>query len=328
MISRRRIVIAIGASTLATPFGALAQQQAKVWRIGFLGSSSAVGMAGRIEALKVGLTDFGYIDGKNIKVDYRWADDKYERLAALAADLVREQVDLIVTHGTPGTQSAKQATTSIPIVMALSGDAIATGLVASLAKPGGNITGMTFFDPELSAKRIDVLKDALPNLRRLAVITNPANSSATGPSLRAIESAAASMKVNLYEYPVKGPGAFADAFASMVKNRIEAVAVLQDPMTVSQVKALAALGNDNRLPSIGFPELAEAGGLLGYGVDGNALYRRAGYFVDRIIKGAKPGDLPIEQPTKFEMVINLKTAKALGIKIPQSIMVQATKVIE
>ena len=328
MITRRRLVIALGAGALAAPLASFAQQQpAKVARIGFLGAGYAIGQMAPVEALRASLRDLGYVEGKNIFIEYRWADGKYDRLPDLAAELVRLKVDVLVTYGTPGTRAAKQATTTIPIVMATSGDAVAVGLVASLARPDGNVTGLTFFDPELSAKRLELLKEAMPRLTRVAVLLNPDNP-AKGPSLQAMGITAKSLKVGLQQFDVRGPNEFERAFSAMAKGRVNAVWIHQDPMLYANIKVIANLAAKQRLPSIGFPEFAEAGGLIGYGVNFLELYRRAAVFVDKILKGAKPGDLPVERPTKFELVINLKTAKALGIKIPQTLLQRADKVIE
>jgi putative ABC transport system substrate-binding protein len=327
--NRRKLVIALGAGTLALPFGSFAQQPpAKFHRIGFLGLTSAGGWESRLEAFRAGMRDLGYVEGKNLMIEFRWAEGKYDRLPALAAEMVRLNVDLIVTGGTPGVRAAKQATTTTPIVIGAVGDAVAGGFVASLARPGGNVTGSTFFQPELLAKRLELLKEAMPRVVQVANLLNQDNTSSTGHTLRAVENAAKSLKVGLQLFPVRGPNDFEDAFAAMTKKRVDAVVIDEDGMLVSNVKAIADLALKRRFISAGSKEFAEAGGLLGYGPDLPELYRRAATFVDKILKGAKPADLPVEQPTKFETVINLKTAKALGIKFPQSILVQATKVIE
>ena len=327
MNNRRKLVIALGAGALAGPLVSLAQQLAtKVLRIGFLGVESASALATRLEALRAGLSEFGYIEGKNIAIEFRWAEGKNDRLPDLAADLVRSGVDLIVTYGTPGTRAAKQATTTIPIVMAASGDPVANGIVASLARPGGNITGSTFFPEELAAKLLELLKDALPRTRRVALLLNPDNS-ALRQQIKLMEITARSLKMELQQFKVRSPNEFKTAFSEIARKRVDAVSVLEDSMFIANVKELADLASKHRVPSIGFKELAEVGGLLGYGVNRLELWRRAAYFVDRIFKGTKPGDIPVERPIKFELVVNMKTAKALGIKIPNSILVQATKVI-
>jgi putative ABC transport system substrate-binding protein len=327
MNNRRKLVIALGAGVLAAPMGSFAQQQGKVWRIGFLGTASAsgFGFADRVEALRAGLREVGYVEGKNLVIEFRWAEDKYERLPELAAELVRLKVDLIVTHGT-GTRAAKSATTTIPIVMALSGDPVATGLVASLARPGGNVTGMTGINPEVAAKRLELLMDALPLTRQVAVLLNP--DTANNTSIRAMEVAAKSLKLELHQFWVRGPGDIDSAFAAMAKRRIDAVATIDDGVLTANSGVIANHAAKMRLPSVGLSEFAEAGGLMAYGPNRREMFRRAAYFVDRIFKGAKPDDLPVEQPTRFETVLNLKTAKVLGVKIPDSILVRADRVIE
>ena len=326
MITRRKIVLALGAVALA-PLATLAQQQGKVWRIGFLGTISAADSDWRIEEVRAGLRELGYVEGKNIVIEYRWADNQHERLPELAAELVRLKVDVIVTHATVGSLAAKQATSTIPIVIAAIADPVATGVVTRLARSGGNITGSTYFNSELMAKRLELLKDTFPRARQIAVLLrrdNPAN----GPALEALGNAANLLKVELQQFEVRGPDELERAFTSMVKNRISAVVVFEDATLFANVKEIAELAAKRRLPSAGFKEFAEAGGLLGYGANIPEMYHGTAYFVDRILKGAKPDDLPIEQATRFEMVVNMKTAKALGIKIPNSILVRATKIIE
>jgi putative ABC transport system substrate-binding protein len=327
MNNRRKLIVALGSGALLAPFCSFAQQQGKVWRIGFLGPGSASNTATRVEALRAGLRDLGYVEGKNILIEFRWAENKIDRLPELAAELVRLKVDLLVTVATTGTRALKQATTTIPIVMALSGDAVAMGLIANLARPGGNITGSTFFDPELMAKRIELIKETLPRMANVAVLVNSDNPM-TGPLLQVAGLAAGALKIGLQQFEARGPKEFEGAFAAMEKKRVDAVVISNDATFITNAKAIADLATKHRLPSIGFSELAEAGSLMGYAPNFLELWHRAAYFVDKILKGTKPADIPVEQPTKFELVINMKTAKALGIKIPPSIMVRADKVIE
>jgi putative ABC transport system substrate-binding protein len=324
--NRRKLVIALGAGSLVAPLGSFAQQQGKVWRIGVLGAFSASAFADRANAFRTGLHELGYIEGKNIVIESRWADGKYERLPELAAELVRSRVDVIVTHAPSGTLAAKRATSTIPIVFAVLGDAIATGLVASLAHPGGNITGSTFFGPELTAKRLELLKEILPRTRRAAALINPDNS-LIKPVLSAMEATANSLKLELQPFEVRGPGEFDSVFSKM-RRWADAFVVYEDAMILANANTVADLAAKHRLPSIGFSEFAAAGGLMSYGVNLFGMWHRAAYFVDKIFKGAKPSDIPVEQPTNFETIINMKTAKALGIKIPNSVLVRATKVIE
>ena len=326
-MERRRFLAMVGGNLLAAPLAAQAQQPGKGYRIGYLGATTASSYARHVEALRLGLRDLGYVEGKNLTIEYRWAEDKYDRLPDLAAELVRLKVDVIVTHTTPGTLAAKHATTTIPIVMAISGDAVATGLVASIARPGGNITGSSFFFPELNAKRLELLTEARPTARRMAALVNPINP-AHALALKARESLAAALKVELEVVEVRAPQDVSDIFSAMVKRRVEAISVLDDPMLIANARQIADLAVSTRLPTIGFREIVDAGGLIAYSVDFPAAWRRAAGFVDQILKGAKPADLPVEQPTKFDLVINLKTAKALGLTIPPSLLQRADLVIE
>lgn len=327
MNKRRKLITALGASALAAPLPSFAQQPVKIARIGFLGAASATGFAKQLDGFRLGLRDFGYTEGKNIVIEYRWAEGNYARLAELAAELVRSNVDVIVTHGTPGTRAAKGATTTMPIVMAVSGDAVVTGLVVSLPRPGGNVTGSTFFGPELSAKQIELLKEILPRITLVAALMNPDNP-VIGPMLKAIEITTKSLRLGLQQFAVRGPNEFENAFSAMVQKSIEAVAIQEDGMLNANVRTAGDLAIRKRLPLVGNTEVPQAGGLLGYGVNFPEIFRRAAYFVDKILKGAKPADLPVEQPTVFELVINMKTAKALGIQIPQSVLLRATEVIQ
>ena len=277
--------------------------------------------------MRAGLRDLGYVEGKNIVIEYRWAEGNYDRLPDLAAELVRLKVDVLVTHGAPGTRAAKRATTTVPIVMATGGDAVATGLVASLARPGGNITGSTFFALEINAKRLELLKEAFPRTKRVAILLHPDNP-INGPLLQAMERTAKSLKVELQQFEVRGPNDFNGAFSAMVKKRMGAVVIPEYSMFFGNAGAIADLASKQQFPSIGFKEIAEAGVLMGYGVNNPELWRRTAVFVDKIFKGAKPGDLPIERATKFELIVNMKTARALGVKIPYSILLRADKVIE
>ena len=329
MITRRKIVLAFAAGAAVAPVASHAQRQpTKVARIGFLGLASSTGWATRVEALRGGLRDLGYIEGRNIFIEFRWAEGKYDRLPNLADELVRLNVDVLVTAGTPGTLTAKRATSTIPIVMAASGDAVAMGLVDSLARPGGNITGSTFFDPQITAKRLEVLKEAIPRVARVAVLLNPDNSASTGPVLKAMQIAAESRKIALRKFEVSRPNELDSAFVAMVQGRVDAVAILDDGLFLANARALAGIAVNNRLPLIGSKEFVEAGGFIGYGVNLLELWRRAAYFVDRILKGTRPSDLPVEQATKFELLVNLKTAKALGITVPRSLLLRADRVIE
>jgi ABC-type uncharacterized transport system substrate-binding protein len=308
--------------------GAVAYAQtAKVVRIGFLGPTSAASNAGRMEALRAGLRDLGYLEGKNLVIESRWAEGKFDRLPELAAELVRLHVDVILTAGTPGIRAAKNATTTIPIVMVTSGDPVAFGFVDSLARPGGNITGASNFSPELSAKRLDLLKEILPRTQRVAVLFNPDNS-INDRNLPAMEQTAKLLKMGLQRFEVRGPDEFTNAFSAMIKQRVDAVALPEDDFLNANQKLIVELAAKHRLPSIGREVFAEAGGLIGYAVNIVDLYRRAAIFVDKILKGAKPADIPVEQPMKFEFFINLKTAKQLAVTIPPNVLARADRVIK
>ncbi len=328
MNNRRKLLVALGAGALAAPLTSFAQQKGKVWRIGFLGAASASGTAGRVEALRAGLRDLGYVEGKNLVIEFRWAEGNFERLPQLAAELVRFKVDVLVTAGTPAILAAKSATTTIPIVMASGGDPVATGLVASLARPGGNVTGMAGFSPELMVKRLELLRDVFPRVRQVAVLFNPENPTHIKIVLPVMEAAARSLKLELHQFGARGPGEFDSAFAAMATRRVDAVVTSQDAMLTDNAGAIANLAARMRLPSVGPSEFADAGGLLAYGTNRLEFFRYAATFVDKILKGAKPADLPVEQATRFETVVNLKTAKALGITIPQSFLLRTDRVIE
>ena len=327
--TRRKLIVALGAGALAAPLPSFAQQPPpRMHRIGFLGPSSAAGIARNLDAFRAGMRELGYVEGRNLVIEFRWAENKYERLPELAAELVRLNVELIVTHSTPGVLAAKQATTAIPIVMAAQGDAVATGLVASLARPGGNITGSTFFSPQLQAKRLELLKELLPQARRLGFLANPDTSAMVRESIKVMGVTAKSLKVELQEFDVRGPQEFESVFAEMAKRRIAAFTFQDEPMLTANFASIASIAARHRIAAIGAIDFPEVAGLMGYGPDRTALFRRAATYVDKIFKGVKPNDLPIEQASRFDMVVNMKTAKALGLKIPQSILLQATKLIE
>ncbi len=327
MISRRQLLIALGASSLAAPFGSLAQPQSRVWRIGFLGAASASGYVKEVDAIRAGLRDLGYVENKNIVIEFRWAESNPERLKAMAAELVALKPDVIITHAVLGTRAVAQVTRTIPIVIADGPDPVAMGFAASLARPGGNITGSTSFQTEIAAKRFELLKETVPRIKRVALLVNPLNPG-NAVILPAMEAAAKQMKVELHQFSAQGPEELAGAFAAMTKKRVEAAVIGEDPLLNSSIGVIAALAATHRLPTSGITTFPDAGGLLGYGANRPVVYGRAAYFVDKILKGAKPGDIPIERTTRFDLVINLKTAKALGIKIPQQVLQRADRVIE
>jgi putative tryptophan/tyrosine transport system substrate-binding protein len=327
---RRQLLIAAGAF-LAVPLRGFAQRPAATMpRIGFLGVATPAAWGPRLDAFRAGLRDLGYVEGRNIAIEYRFAEGQYDRLPALAAELVRLNVDVLVTHSAVGALAAKQATATnpIPVVMTNVGDAVGSGIVASLARPGGNITGDTFFSPELAAKRLEVLKEAIPRIHRIAVLANP-DSPGTAPQLQAMEITAKALDMVLVRFDARSPADYDGAFAAMAEQKLDAVTVNEgDVKMIASVKTIAEHAGRRRLPSIGFIEYVQAGGLFGYGVDFLALYRRAPVFVDKILKGAKPADIPIERPTKFELVVNMKTAAALGVAVSSTIRLRADRTIE
>jgi len=327
-VKRRTFITLLGGAAAAWPLAAGAQQAGKVPRIGFLGAASPSTFASRLEPFRLGLRDFGYVEGANMTIEYRWAEGRYERLPELAAELVRSNVDLIVTHTTPGSLAAKRATTTIPIVIALIGDPVAAGIVTNLAQPGGNITGQSFFNPELRAKRIELLKEVMPRLTQVAVILNADNPS-TGPEFQAMEATARSLNINLLPFRLRGPSEFVSAFEKMEQARVEAVETGDDPLSTSlNAGAIAALAARGRLLSAGSEDIPRAGGTLSYGVDVAATFRHTAVFVDKILKGANPANLPIEQASKFQFILNLKAAKALGLEVPTATLLRADEVIE
>jgi len=325
---RRQIGFCLLAIVLLTVSSGEAQQPAKLPTIGLLGAASASSYAPFVEAFRQGMHDRGYVEEKNVAVEYRWAEGKYDRLPDLAAELVRLKVDVIVTHGTPGTLAAKQATATIPIVMTVVGDPVGSGLVASLARPGGNITGTSIFAPELGPKRLELLKEALPRVSRVAVLWN-ADNPINGPTVKSIEKLAQTLKTQLQEVQVREPSEFDKAFSSMVAKRADALLVLEDAMLNDQAKQIADRAAKSRLPTVfGFGGAVDVGGLMAYEASWPDLWRRSATFVDKIFKGAKPAELPVEQASKFQLVINLKTAKQIGVTIPQSFLFRADKVIK
>jgi putative ABC transport system substrate-binding protein len=330
VIDRRTFLAGTGALLLAVPLAAEAQPAGKVYRIGFLSpaSPSDPRVQRFLAAFRNGLGELGYVEGQTIAIESRWAAGKYERLPGLAAELVRLKMEVIVTAAVPAIRAAKEATSTIPIIMAVVVDPVATGLVASLARPGGNITGLSLMTPELVGKQLEMLKEVVPKASRVAVLWNPANPG-NAPQLRAAEVAARTLGVRLQPLEARGPREIDSAFAAMSKEGASAVVVLVDVVFIDQRTRIADLAATRRLPSVyGLPEYVEAGGLMAYGPSYIANYRRAAVYVDKILKGAKPGDLPIEQPTKFELVINLKTAKALGLTIPPSLLQRADELIQ
>jgi putative ABC transport system substrate-binding protein len=326
-VRRRAFLRFVAGAAAAVPVGAWAQPSPKIARLGFLGSTTPSGVEKVLPRFRLGLRNLGYLEGQNLLIDFRWAEGNYARLSEYAAELVRLRSDILLSYGTPGTLAAKQATTSVPIVMIVSGDAVATGIVASLARPGGNVIGSTFFDPELQAKRLELIKEALPFARRVAVLANPDNPIDAG-NIPAMRRTAEALKLELQLFDVQRADQLPNVIASVVKAGSDVIAATSDAVLRGNAGRLAELTAEHRLPLVGDLELAQAGGLLGYGVNLGDLWYRGAYFVDRILKGAKPADLPVEQPTKFALVINLKSARLLGIDVPASALARADEVIE
>ena len=323
-MSKNSFRFTLGAMIVALSFPAEAQPQAKVLRIGYLSSSFA---SVRTEAFRQGLREIGYVEGKNITIEYRDAEGKIERYSDLASDLVSLKVDVIFTVGTPGAMAAKNATKTIPIVFTSVGDPVGIGLVASLARPGGNITGLSTLAPDLSGKALELLKETVPKLSHVAVVWNPDNPGKTS-SLKETEVAARALRLQLQSLEVRGPNDIEPAFQAARRERAGALIVLRDVVVSSQTKRIVELTLKNRLPAIyndrGF---VDAGGLMSYGPNIDDLFHRAGTYVGKILKGTKPADLPVEQPMKFEFIINLKTAKQIGLTIPPNVLVRADRVI-
>ncbi len=320
------LVAALSLGLLAAPLTADAQQAGKVYRIGYLGNSPTPPPLW--EAFLRGLRDLGWVEGQNIVIERRNAEGRYERLPDLAADLVRLRVDIIVASGSPAPLAAKRATSTIPIVMTNAGDPVGSGLVTSLGRPGGNVTGLSLLTPALVGKQLELLKEVVPKVNRAAVLTNPGHS-ASARMLTEAEAAMRPLGLQLQVLDARGPGEFEAAFSAMTRGRAGALLILADPMFFGERKRLADLAARSRLPAVsGLREFADAGILMAYGASLSDLFRRAATFVDKILKGAEPAALPVEQPTTFELVINLKTAKALGVTIPQSLLLRADQVLE
>jgi putative ABC transport system substrate-binding protein len=324
----KKIIFLALCSLLFAPCSAVeAQQPTKIPRIGFLGAASPSANAPRTDAFRQGLRELGYVEGKNIVIEYRWAEGKFDRLPDLAAELVRLKVDVVVTAGSAATRPAKGATVTIPIVMAQDNDPVGDGFVASLARPGGNITGLSTLAPELSGKRLELLKESAPRLSRVAVFGSSTNPG-TAQALRETELAAGAFGVKLQYLEVRDPPDIETAFREALKGRADAVLVLGSAVLTSQRKQIAELAAKSRLPTISYlPEFAEDGGLMTYGANIRDLFHRAATYVDKILKGAKPADLPVEQPKKFEFIINLKAAKQIGLTIPPNVLARANRVI-
>jgi putative ABC transport system substrate-binding protein len=330
VVNRRTFLCGLTLGTLTTPFVGEAQQTRKIPRVGVLaGQSPNDSPAPPILAFRQGLRELGYVEGQNIGIEWRWAHGKLERFPDLAAELVKLEVDIIVAATLPGVEAAQKATRgTIPIVMGFVSDPVAYGLVASLARPGGNITGLGVPTPEMGGKRLQLLREFAPTVGRVAVLSDPSQPGIS-VELKGTEVAARALGVQLQVAEAHSSGELDRAFAAIVRERVAAIVVLPGTVLFANRARIGQLAAKHRLPTSGWTrEFPEAGCLMSYGANLPDAARRAAYFVDKILKGAKPGDLPIEQPTKFELVINLKTAKAIGLTIPQTLLLRADQVIE
>lgn len=328
-LKRRQLLIALGAGPCLISIAA-AQSQYKVWRIGFLAQRHIDFIDTDViyAPLMQGLRQHGYFEGKNLLIEWRFAEGNVSRLPELAMELVRLKPDILVTHSTPGGLALQKATSTIPVVVIAIADPVGSGLVRSLARPGANITALTSISSELNSKRLELLRSMVPKMTRAAVLVNPTNI-ANMAGLKAIQDAAANMSIKLQPFEVTTPADITNAFSIMNRQNIDALVVTLEPFLQQQRSQIVELALKQRLPCIGaYGQFTEDGGLMSYGQSLRESFRRAGTYIDKIFKGTNPGDIPVEQPTQFELVINIKTATLLGIKVPQSILVQATKLIE
>jgi putative ABC transport system substrate-binding protein len=325
---KRREFFALVGGAAVWPLAARAQQPEKIPRIGFLGNSTADLEANLVEPFRGGLRDLGRIEGRNIVIEYRWAEGKYDRFPALIAELLASKVDVIVTAGTPASLAVKKATSSVPLVMIAVGEPVATGLVASLARPGGNATGVTSISPEIEGKRLELLREVVPNLSHIAVLWN-AGSPVQVIQERETRVAAQALGMKTLSLGVRTLEEIEDSFAAIVKEQPAALFVLADRLFLHHRKRIMDFAVQHRLPGVhAYRELVEVGGLMSYGPSYGDMHRRAASYVDKILKGAKPADLPVERPVKFELVVNLRAAKALGLTVPASLILRADEVIE
>ncbi len=328
-MDRRAFLGTMAGAFLIAPPVAKAQQAGRPWKIGLLAAGSLSGVSHLHEALRQGLREFGYTDGQNVTIETRAAEGRFDRLPQLAVELATLKMDVILAPNTPTTLAAKQATSTIPIVMMGVGDPVGAGFVSSLARPGGNITGLSgTFGQGFSGKWVELIKEAVPTATRIAAVANPANT-LRGTMLKDLEATARTLNVKFRSFDVKAGGDFESVFSAIAGWHADALVVLPDPVFFSSRKHIVELVAKTRLPAIaGFREFVDEGGVMSYGVNQRYLFHRAAFYVDKILKGAKPAELPVEQPTKFELVINLKAAKAMGLTIPPSLLQRADQVIE
>jgi putative ABC transport system substrate-binding protein len=326
-IGRREFITLLGGAVAAWPLAARAQQAGKLPTIGFLGSSTLSAMSQWTAAFVQRLRELGWVEGRNVAIEYRWAEGRADRLSEIAAEFVRLKVDVIVTYATTGTLAAKQATSAIPIVFAIAGDPVGTGLVASLARPSGNVTGLSLQLTEVSGKRLELLREAVPDLRRLAILGNVGNPF-TVLEIDEVQAAARTLGLEVHTPEIRRAQDIAPAFEAL-RGRADAIYVSTDPLVFTNLTRINTLALGSRLPTIYTSrDYVAAGGLMSYGPNYPDLWRRAADYVDKILRGAKPGDIPVEQPTKFDLIVNLTTAKTLGLTIPESFLLRADEVIE
>ncbi len=325
---RSCLLVTLTLALLAAPLAADAQQLAKIPRIGYLGANSPSAGARFLESFRQGLRELGYVEGQNIFIDYRWAEGRPDRFPALAGELIDLRVEVIVIEGSSAVAALQQATRTIPIVVAIMGDPVGSGFIASLARPGGNITGFSSLSEELAGKWVELLRETVPKVSRVAVLAG-SQGPAQGTMWREIQGAAKALKVTPQRQEVAGPDEIEHAFASFIKGRAHGLIVLPHAVTMERRTQIVGLAAKHRLPGM-YPNslFVDAGGLMSYGPSFPDLFQRAAVYVDKILKGAKPADLPVEQPTRFELVLNMKTAKALGLTIPPSILIRADQVIQ
>jgi putative tryptophan/tyrosine transport system substrate-binding protein len=328
-VKRRCLIQCLALLLPAVASGAGAQMvRGRVMRVGILGSTTSAGWAGQWDAFRGALRELGWTEGRDLVFELRFADNQHERLPRLAAELVASRIDLLVTHGIPGTRAAKTATNTIPILMASVADPVAAGLVASFARPEGNVTGIAFLAQEMAAKRLQLLKEAVPGLSRLAMLSNPRNAAFGKAMFDAMSSAAAALAIQLHVFDAPDPSDYPIAFGQMVARRMEGVAITEEATLIANSPTLASLARQNRLPSVGNIEFAQAGGLIGYGANREAIFRRAAALGDKLLRGTKPADLPVEQPTQFELLIHARTAAALALTMPPALRMRADRIID
>jgi len=323
----RRLRSAFAAIVLAAMLASIAQAQIKIDRVGFLGNSTAALEANLIGPLREGLRDIGYVEGQNFLIEYRWAEGKYERFPALIAELIAQKVDVIVTAGTPATLAVKKATKSMPIVMIAVGDPVGSGIINSLNHPGGNITGLTSISPELDGKRLELLREVMPDVSRVAVLWNSASPLQVVGERRTY-AAGQALGIEILSMGARSEEGLESVLATIAKEQPHALLVLADRLFLHHRKRIMRFAAQHRLPGVfAYRELVDEGGLMSYGPSYAGMHRRAAYFIDRILKGTKPADLPVERPATFELVINMKTANTLGLTMPRSVLLRATELI-